>query len=162
VFLSKKHQSGVTLLEVLIALLVLSIGLLGHAKLQLFGVRANTNAYLRTQATALAHDFAERLRANRDAASAGVYAGIDYAGIDCTKAPPVCYDRPGEDARNCSADEIAEADAFEWVCQVGQLLPDSGISVAQDGGFYTTTVRWGETDGDGESVTPEVSLRFRP
>lgn len=161
-FLNQSRQSGFTLLEVLIALLILSIGLLGHAKLQLLGVRANTNVYLRTQATSMSHDFAERMRANRDAANAGVYANIDYAAIDCTQAAPVCYDRAGADAQDCSANEIAAADAFELACQIQQLLPGGGIAVAQDGGFYTTTVRWGETDGEGESVSPEVSLRFRP
>lgn len=161
-FLNNRHQAGFTLLEVLIALLILSIGLLGHAKLQLVGVRANTNAYLRTQATSLAQDFAERLRANRDAANAGVYAGLDYAAVDCAQPAPVCYDRPGTDAQDCAAAEIAAADTFEWVCQVRQLLPGGSVAVAQSGGFYTTTVRWGETDGEGEDITPEVSLRFRP
>ena len=61
-------QRGTTLIEVLIALIVLSIGLLGLALLQVTSVQSNHSAYYRSQATVLAHDLADRMRANRTAA----------------------------------------------------------------------------------------------
>ena len=60
--------AGFTLIESLVALLVLSIGLLGVAAMQLASLQANNGAFQRTQATFLAQDIADRMRANREAA----------------------------------------------------------------------------------------------
>jgi len=59
-------QNGFTLIEGLVALLVLSIGMLGLAALQSSGIRFNHDAYMRTQATTLAYDVIENLRIDRD------------------------------------------------------------------------------------------------
>ena len=67
---SMTKSRGFTLLEILIAVGVLSIGLLGIAGLQALGQRSNHSAYLRSQATALAYDMIDRMRANK----AGVQA----------------------------------------------------------------------------------------
>jgi type IV pilus assembly protein PilV len=56
------HQRGFTLLEVLIALVVLAVGMLGIAALQARGMQYNTDAYARTQATMLAYDLIDRMR----------------------------------------------------------------------------------------------------
>ncbi|HZE18056.1 MAG TPA: type IV pilus modification protein PilV, partial [Mycobacterium sp.] len=73
----RRQQAGVGLMEVLITVLVLSIGLLGLAGLQATGLRNNHGSLLRTQATMLAADMADRIRANP--------AGLaNYNGIDST------------------------------------------------------------------------------
>lgn len=61
---NKKHQSGFSLLEVLIAVLILSFGLLGMAGLQLKSLQSSHSAYQRTLATVIAMDAGERLWAN--------------------------------------------------------------------------------------------------
>jgi len=66
-----KYLNGFTLLEVMISLLILSIGLLGIAALQANSLKTNHGAYQRTQAIFLAYDMMDRLRANRTAALAG-------------------------------------------------------------------------------------------
>ena len=64
---SLAHRSrGFTLVEVLVALVVLSIGLLGVAALQLTSLRSNHSSAMRSQATFLAYDIIDRMRANRD------------------------------------------------------------------------------------------------
>lgn len=68
-----QSQRGTTLIETLVALLVLSIGLLGVAGLQLTSLRNNRSAHLRSQAQVMAYDITDRMRANRDAALAGSY-----------------------------------------------------------------------------------------
>ncbi len=68
-----RRSGGFTLLEVLIAIVVLAIGLLGLAALQLRGLTDTGNAYLRSQATWLAYDVADRMRAA---------ASIDYRIAD--------------------------------------------------------------------------------
>lgn len=70
-------SAGFTLIEILISVVVLAIGLLGMAALQMNGLRNNQSAYFRAQATQLAYDMADRMRTNiveaRDAASGGTY-----------------------------------------------------------------------------------------
>lgn len=61
-------QQGVSLVEVLVAVLVLSIGLLGLAGMNMAGIRNNHNAYMRSQATMASADMLDRLRLHRDAA----------------------------------------------------------------------------------------------
>src|SRR5215472_10747619 len=84
-------QGGFTLLEVLIALLVMSIGLLGIGKMMMLSARANDSAYMRTQATALAYTILDAMRANRQAAIVNSYdvAMGAYPGpVACTVAAP--------------------------------------------------------------------------
>ena len=89
--IASKAQRGVSLLEVLITVLVLSVGLLGLAALQATGTKFNHGAYLRTQATALAYEMSDRMRtdiggdfvtglANVYDASVGPACGVTLGG----------------------------------------------------------------------------------
>ena len=128
----RQQNAGFTLLEALIALVVLSIGLLGIAALQGAGLRSNHSAYLSSQAALLAHDMADRIRAN----PGGNYAGFVSDPLTCVGSPP--------------AEPLDEADLWEWGCDlVGQLLPDGegSIAGAAVGGIppatrYTITISW--------------------
>jgi type IV pilus assembly protein PilV len=80
-------QSGFTLVEVLVAVVVLAVGLLGLAGLQVTSVRFNNSAYLRSQATNLAYDIADRIRANRSVALASPGA---YDSVAIQSPPPAC------------------------------------------------------------------------
>lgn len=83
------REKGFSLVEVLVALVLLSIGLLGLAGLQTRGVRDNHGAYLRTQATLCVKDLVDRMRANRPAALAGDYDiafGVVAAGGEAVAA----------------------------------------------------------------------------
>jgi type IV pilus assembly protein PilV len=102
----QNRHSGFTLLEVLIALLVLSFGLLGVAALQGVGLRSSHGAYLTSQASLLAYDMADRIRANPQ--------GLDYHGFVTTSAAcPAAVAAP-----------LAAADMAEWACAVRGLLPN--------------------------------------
>lgn len=61
----RRHSAGVTLIEVLVAVLVLSLGLLGYAALLAFSLKANQSANFRTQATVIAYEALDMIRANR-------------------------------------------------------------------------------------------------
>ena len=80
-----KSERGMTLIEVLVAVLVLAIGLLGLAGLQMTGLKSNHSAYLRSQTTLLAYDLTDRMRVNRAAALDGYYDDCDedLDGNDC-------------------------------------------------------------------------------
>ena len=69
----KRPLAGFTLLEVLISVLVLSVGLLGLAGLQATGLKTNHSAYMRSQAVSYGYDILDRMRANRLSALSGTY-----------------------------------------------------------------------------------------
>jgi type IV pilus assembly protein PilV len=115
---TRGRQSGFSLVEALVALLVLSVGLLGIAGLFVESVRSSRTALLRTQAIHLVGDMADRIRANataRDAYDTGAYAGAP-AERDCAPTP----DSAGG---NCSSAALAEDDLARWVAAVRGALP---------------------------------------
>lgn len=120
-----KKQVGFSLLEVLIAVLVLSIGLLGMAGLQLNALKFNQTATVRSQATMLAYDIADRMRMNRESARSGNYV---TALADTT----------------ITGGARADVDLREWKTQVGQTLPEGRAAVAMAGNVVTVTVEWNE------------------
>lgn len=78
IMVTTRRQTGVGLIEILIALLVLSIGLLGMSALQINATKQSHSLMLRTQAISLAYDIADRLRVNADRAQNGSYT-VDIA-----------------------------------------------------------------------------------
>jgi type IV pilus assembly protein PilV len=122
---ASRQQRGFTLLEVLIALLVLSIGLLGLAALQTTGLRSNQMASMRTLATQLAYDMTDRMRAN----PAGIAANQYVIATDETPGDP--------------AVSIANNDLTEWRDQIARL-PGGLSSIAQNAGTHVVTVYWDE------------------
>jgi type IV pilus assembly protein PilV len=118
---SRPHQ-GFTLLEVLIALLVMSIGLLGIGKMMLLSARANDSAYMRSQATALAYTILDAMRANRAYALTAPY----YDGVPVPPTPPPC----AQTAQGCSADLQAQNDMFLWTQSLAAELPGGTGTVA--------------------------------
>lgn len=111
-------ERGFTLLEVLVAVLVLSFGLLGLAGLQAASIRANHSAYLRSQATQLAYDMADRMRANISAVDAG-----NYNNPSATISPS-CYAAGG-----CAASVLAADDAYRWNQAIAAALPPGSAGV---------------------------------
>ena len=116
---------GFTLLEVLVAVAVLSIGLLGLAGLQVSGLRFNHSAYLRTQATLLAYELADRMRANpnRNGANANNYNTTNLA----VALVPACRTPAG-----CARAQIAQNDVAEWQQALARLLPNGQGVVCLD------------------------------
>lgn len=140
---SKRRQHGVSLVEVLVTVLILGIGLLGIAGLQVQGMQFNHSAYLRSQASLLAYDMLDRMRANRSQASTtGSYAR-DFE--DSKPTAKECY-KPDV---TCSKADMAEFDLREWVTLVQDSLPDADgeISFADVSGvrIYTVDIRWRDT-----------------
>jgi type IV pilus assembly protein PilV len=130
-------SAGFSLLEVLVSLLVLSIGLLGLAGLQVNAVAFNHSAYMRTQATNLAYEIADRMRANRQAALDDDYDG-GFAVM-----PPAC-------GSAVAGATVAEQDVSAWRIAMSCTLPGGNGSVDLDGDRLTVVVRWDEARGGGD------------
>ncbi len=131
---------GFTLLEVLVAILVLSIGLLGLAMLQVESLKYNTDAYFRTQATMLAYEIIDQMRANSAAAKAGGYSA---------SAAPSTTETCGASASGCaSTTALANYDLSVWYARLAAVLPadTTPSSISQSGNTCTVIVRWKERD----------------
>lgn len=124
-----KKTHGFTLIEVLIAVLILSIGLLSLALTQVNSMRSTHSSYLRTQATFLADDILDSIRANRVNAEGGAYdiaIGVSASGTAST----------------------AVNDLSAWKGNLAGMLPAGDGSIVRDGatGEFTVTVQWKDRD----------------
>lgn len=124
---SLHRQAGLSLLEVLIATVVLSAGLLGLAGLQIAGMKTTHNSYQMQQATWMVYDLLERMRSNKQAAENDAYAvdssSADYCGS--TNAPQDCG------SAGCDGAEMAAYDVYQLMCGAGG---GSGINTVLMGG----------------------------
>ncbi len=148
-FTSVVTQTGFTLIEALVALIVLSVGMIGIAALYAQGLGASRTALYRTLAVNLAAEMADRIRANRLAGAAYNAAG----------APNTCA--PGGGSA-CTPAELAAYDKLVWSALVAQELPHGiGTVVFAEGEppTYTITVSWQDVAGAAEyQVAPQISV----
>ena len=133
------NSKGFTLVEVLIALAILAVGLLGAVALVIQGLRASRSALQHTVATTLAADLADRIRSNRIAGDAyGLSEGAVLA------APAKACTAVGQ----CSAAEIAALDLYTWQQTALTQLPDAATSIdvepvaATSFHLFTILIRW--------------------
>ncbi len=142
------YRLGFSLVEVLIALIVMSIGMLGIAGLYVQSMQAGRTSMFRHHAVTLAGDVADRIRANPRARGEYALAGSNNncvaAGVVCTEA------------------EMAAHDIFSWNRQAADSLPNGRVSIGFDDAFspprYTITVLWEEPgENPGYSITIPVS-----
>ena len=155
------RQQGFTLLETLIALVVLSVGMLGIASLHVEGLRNGRTANLRTKAVSLATDMTEKMRANRIGARAGNYI-VGDAGTGANRN--CADDLIGGATIVCTPAQLALHDIWLWKrtltnAQTG-LPAGATASVASDGAVpptFTVTVTWTEN-----GVTDHVALMVQP
>ena len=109
-------NAGFTLLEVLVAIVVFSVGLLGLAALQIFSLRLSHDSLLRTTATILANDMADRMRANPVEAARGINSLYNNP-LGLATGNPHCLskDESGNDIDTaCTPAERAMQDFYEW------------------------------------------------
>ncbi len=134
---------GFTLLEVLIALLIFSFGMLVLAALQAYSVKANQSAHLRSQATALASMMMDSIRGNR--ANLSAYYSNTYAEVACGAEP--------------AETPIATHDLELWRQQVNCELPQGRGAVAQIAGTNEVAVciRWSDARWESDEGTAEGS-----
>ena len=124
------HARGFSLLEVLVAIVVLGIGLLGMAALQAFSLKANQSASFRTRATALAYRIVEEMRAHGGGA---LNTAVAYYGT-------------GGDTR-------ATEDLQKWNAAIANELPDGVGNIDFPGGKVKVTITW--TDARWSISTPQ-------
>lgn len=143
------QQGGFTLLEVLVTMVILAIGLLGLAGLQATSLRFNQSSYLRSQATNLAYDMVDRMRANRNAALPSSGTGA-YDNQALASPPPACA--PG----TALSGTVAAKDITAWRNALACTLPRGTGSIARNGANFTIIVQWDDTRG--QSAPQQFSM----
>ena len=113
---SRKSTAGFTMLEVLIAIVVIAFGLLGVAGLQVLALKNNQSASYRLIATTLANDMIDRIKTNAVGADEGHYNSTDPNAY--TTQVAACLTAAG-----CTPQQLAQNDRFEWAQLLAAALP---------------------------------------
>jgi type IV pilus assembly protein PilV len=141
---------GFTLVEVLVALVVMAVGLLGIAGLYVEGLKAGRTSLYRSAAVTLASDMADRIRANPD----GLYAGAG-PGADNN-----CVNGGGD----CNPNQLAADDWFWWLADVGRRLPPGATATVAVENLapvtqFVITVSWPEI-GQAEPASYTLAMQL--
>ena len=157
----KQHEKGFILIETLVAVIILAIGLLGMASMQVAGLKNNNSAYTRTQATYLAYDIIDRIRNNPE----GDYSmamGSTPGEVGGSVALGLCDFTIATDTLNCNGGQLAAFDQASWVQDITNVLPDGkgGITVGTDDRTHTISIKWLDKEGTGtdQYVTFQMSV----
>jgi type IV pilus assembly protein PilV len=127
-----------TLVEVLVALVVLSVGLLGIAALQMTSLRNNLGAHLRSQATVLAYDITDRMRANRTQANNNAYVIAFGAAATGTT--------------------LNALDLQAWKTALTATLPSGDGQIERVGNVFRISIRWTEQGGLVQTFTTHTQI----
>jgi type IV pilus assembly protein PilV len=157
-----KRSRGVTFVELLVAVVVMSIGILGVAALQALSLQQNRSALFRAEANQLANDMLDRIRAN----PGGNYAPV---AIDAEPATATnCY------LSDCNSALMAAFDISSWKCQLNSIdpdgdtydicstlnitssLPEGAGAVTQAGSTYSIEIQWVD---DSKGTTKSIILQ---
>jgi type IV pilus assembly protein PilV len=145
---SNERVAGFSMVEVLVALVVLSVGMLGMAALYVVTLQSGTSAIFRMQAVSLASDLADRIRANP--------AGANFTGAgtstDCLTVA-------------CNAADMAANDVYVWKQQIAGVLPGTPSElvtyVAGSPETYTINIQWTEP-GQSSALSYQLVLQLCP
>jgi len=163
--LPRKCQQGVGLLEILIAVILMSIGFLAAARMQVEGMRFSQSAYHQSQAYFLANDMIDRMRSNISGVESGFYTG---ATTKSDASNPAC------NVIQCSPLGIARQDIYDWSAAIHPLDGISGFVPALPGtettaasgqiidmadGVFAVVMSWNEVVG-GEDSEQNLRVQF--
>jgi type IV pilus assembly protein PilV len=139
---ANQRQRGVSLVEVMISVLIVSLGMLGAAALQATALRNNQGSYERTQTSILTQGIFDAMRANLVAVNANSY---DTGGYICT-AP--------------ATTSLAGTDIARWINTLQtQINTGACGSITCAAGACTVNVRWDDSRATGGAAAQVVSMR---
>lgn len=124
----RKQQTGFTIVEILVAIIVMSVGIMGLMRLQMSTLQVNQGSSYRSQAVWAANDILDRMRANKSV--------VENQGYDVAIADQAPADRT----------TVANNDIAEWLDHLDNWLPDGEGSINYDPGnqLVTVTIQWDE------------------
>ncbi len=147
-----KQQHGAAFLEVLIAVIIISMGFLATSRMQIMGMRYNQSAFYKSQASIMAADIADRMRANLTGVSNGLYDDISTSSIPSD---------PGCISTGCNAGQLADLDVMQWGNNLNSILPQGEGHVTRNGTMFEIKVEWDEKISEAVE-TQAVSIWLNP
>ena len=148
---TRRPLRGVALMEALVAVVLLSMGALAYAALQLRGLSSNTSSMWRSKAAMLAYEMSDRMRANRAGVTAGSYANLVVAEVvnDCGGA------------QSCAPARMAALDFYLWSTTLAAELPGAKGVVCIDSTPDDGTTEAPACDGAGTTYAVKVLWKER-
>lgn len=146
-----KKQAGISMIEILVSIVIISIGMLGLAAMQNSSMRLAYDSYVRTQSSFLAYDLIDRIRANPEAPPYTLNASQSITEQDCY----------GVNA-NCSITQLKQFDLYNWKQYAEQLLPDANFEIDYDPDLlqYSMKVSWNDrVEDDLEDNPDEIEVK---
>lgn len=158
-----RRQQGFSLIELLVAVVILAVGILGIAGLQVVALQQNRGALYRAEATMLANDIMDRVRVNTNTTYTSLIDQDPPAASNCRNAV-------------CTPAEMADYDIAQWKCQINDLdaagnpftvcanfgitgaLPGGAGEINKAGGVYKVTVQWTDRAGNLSETTIESQV----
>lgn len=159
------RQTGIGLIEILIAVVLISMGFLAAARMQVEGMRFSQSAYFQSQAYFLASDMIDRMRSNIPGVTRGYYSG---KSTSAQASDPEC------DVSQCQPLGIAEQDLFDWSTHLHSLEGNSSFVAALSGsstkaakgeiidvgnGIFAVVMTWNEVIG-GDDAEQSFRIQF--
>lgn len=148
--MKRSRQKGVTFIEVLIAVVVLSVGFLATSRMQIMGMRYNQSAFMKSQAGIMATNIADRMRTNLVGVNAGLYDSVNTASLPSD---------PGCMSSGCNSGQLAQLDIRQWGLVLADNLPDGIGKVTNNAGLFQIDVEWSESiNSTNQSQTVSIWL----
>lgn len=138
-----RQSRGFTLVEVLVAIMVLSFGMLGLVGMQAFALQSNREARLQAQAAMLARELAEMMRGNKEIGVKTTTADNPYlvslsSGSMVPATPSYCLSVGNASTGCTSATDIANAEMTDWLARVDNTLPGARVVICFDSAPYNS------------------------
>ena len=153
-------NSGFSLIEILITLVIMSVGMMGLAGLKMVAIKGTNESHFRHEASLLMMDLADRMRANE--------AGVDNGDYQLNSALDLSTE-PSQDCSSaqCTATELATYDKYQIALRMSQTIPGSELlitcpsnacnTVADVKVVHTIKIKWKERKDKSEQLTKSVT-----
>lgn len=142
-------QKGATFLEVLAAVVVLSIGFLATSRMQIMGMRYNQSAFMMSQASIMAANIADRMRSNTQGVDDGDYDTVDTRSVP---ADPGCMNS------GCTSNQLATLDIRQWGLALENALPNGYGRITRGTDIFEISVVWNEKIDEGATQEQTVTI----
>lgn len=147
---------GFSLVEILISMLVLSIGIMGAIKMQLASAQSSQQANYYSTATELASEMADKIRGN--VGSGGHYLHVDFQAGKNTPSSATCF------SQSCNRNQLADAEISEWLERIQVALPNAHAVICRDSAPWsgsTGKLKWECSGSDTTSVVVKLGWTVR-
>lgn len=151
---SMRSEDGSSLIEVVVAMFVLAVGMLGVLSMQVKSMQFNQSAYYYSQAVYLSNEILESMRSNRSVANTYL--------IELDEATPTAAKDCGAQGATCTPAELRSFNISQWRENISATLTSGKSSIQRTGDYYAITVQFddsrSEFGGDGDPVLSEYVL----